>query len=126
MPVKTRCVFEPIGEGDGRRILITRYYPRGVKKEHFDEWAYILSPSPGLLFSYKDGKVDWETFKDKFIGELKADINSVEAIRVLHEISESEDITLLCFEKSGNPCHRHLVRDIVERPELLESPIATR
>jgi uncharacterized protein YeaO (DUF488 family) len=120
LPVKTKSIFAPIEDDDGRRILITRYYPRGVKKEQFDDWGYALSPTPDLLFSYKDGKVSWDAFKEKFIIQLRDDIASQEAIRTLHELSENEEITLLCFEKSGNPCHRHLVRDIVENPKLLD------
>jgi uncharacterized protein YeaO (DUF488 family) len=97
-----------------------------VKKEHFDEWIYALSPSPDLLFSYKDGKVGWDTFKERFIAQLRSDLGCLEAIRTLHDLSENEEITLLCFEKSGSPCHRHLVRDIIENPELLERPILVR
>jgi uncharacterized protein YeaO (DUF488 family) len=32
MPIQTRRWNDPAEEGDGTRILITRYRPRGVKK----------------------------------------------------------------------------------------------
>lgn len=126
MGVKTKSIFEPAERDDGYRILITRYYPRGVSKGHIDEWTTTLAPNPELLFAFKDGKIDWETFKREFIAQLKADEGCQEAILTLNELSKSEDITLLCFEKSGNPCHRHLVRALVEDPHLLSKAELTR
>ena len=32
-----------------------------------------------------------------------------------------QNITLLCYEKDGCPCHRHMVRDLIEDPRLLQS-----
>jgi len=101
------------------RLLITRYYPRGIKKGHFDDWVRVLSPSPALLLSYKDGKIDWETFKQKFLDELSNNIDSIEVINILHDEMRTDAITLLCFEKSGKHCHRHFVRDIIENPKKL-------
>ena len=126
MGIKTKSIFDPAEKGDGRRILITRYYPRGVPKENFDEWTTTLSPNPELLFAFKDGKIDWETFRREFVAQLREDEGCQEAILTLHELSETEDITLLCFEKSGHPCHRHLVRALVEDPRLLSQRILAR
>ena len=53
MAVKTKSIYEPAEAGDGVRVLITRYYPRGVKKDSFDRWVKALSPSRELLSSYR-------------------------------------------------------------------------
>lgn len=119
MAVRTKSIFQPTEGEDGYRILITRFYPRGVRKEKFDEWVYVLSPAPELLFAYKQGKIKWDTFAHEFLNQLRDEAECLEAIQTLHDLSKNEDITLLCFEKDGNPCHRHLVRDIIENPELL-------
>jgi uncharacterized protein YeaO (DUF488 family) len=97
-----------------------------VKKEHFDEWVYALSPSPKLLFSYKNGEKTWDEFMRAFIEEIRQNDNSVEAIQALNDASKGENITLLCYEKSGKPCHRHLVRDIVAAPVLLSSGLEAK
>jgi uncharacterized protein YeaO (DUF488 family) len=117
--VRTKSIFEPIEEDDGYRVLITRFYPRGVQKTHFDQWVMSLSPQPDLLFGYKDGKINWDSFKHLFISQLKSDIESLEAIHALYDWSRTHDVTLLCFEKSGKPCHRHIVRDVIDNPTLL-------
>ena len=119
MGVRTMSIFQPAGEEDGYRILITRFYPRGVSSKNFDEWTTTLSPKPELLFAYKQGRIDWDTFAHEFLNQLRENAECLEAIQTLHELSKNEDITLLCFEKDGNPCHRHLVRDVIEKPELL-------
>ena len=119
MSVKTKQVYQKAIPEDGIRFLITRYYPRGVKNDHFDQWLRELSPSPKLLFDYKDGKIDWETFKNRFLVELASNIDSIEIINILHDEIKSDTITLLCFEKDTKPCHRHIVRDVIENPNKL-------
>jgi len=48
--IKTKRWNDPVEPGDGRRLLITRYRPRGVKKgeEPWDEWRKELAPSKEL------------------------------------------------------------------------------
>lgn len=121
MTIKTKSIFRPAEEEDGLRILITRFYPRGVKKEHFDLWIRELSPSVSLLSSYKKGECNWQEFKINFLSELRDNIDSLEAVHALNDYSSSQDITLLCYEKQNQPCHRHLVRDILQWPELLRA-----
>lgn len=119
MTIRTKSVFQGVDKEDGYRVLISRFYPRGVRRENFDEWVSSLSPKPELLFKYKHGAIDWDSFKRSFMLQLKNDIDGLEAVFALHDLSKMHDITLLCFEKSGVPCHRHLVRDVVENPSLL-------
>jgi uncharacterized protein YeaO (DUF488 family) len=121
MTIKSKSLFQPVEDEDGIRILITRFYPRGILKTHFDAWASALSPSPGLLFSFKEGKKSWDGFKRSFLAELKKNIDSLEAVQALNELSQKRDVTVLCYERDGIPCHRHLVRDIIETPQLLIS-----
>jgi uncharacterized protein YeaO (DUF488 family) len=116
MVVRTKSIFQPREEAeDGLRVLITRYYPRGVKKEHFDEWVKDLSPSRELLFKYNEGKLDWSEFEASFLSEIRNNNDSLNAIDALRKASRSIDITLLCYEKDGQPCHRYLVKDLIEK-----------
>ena len=127
MGVKTKSIFKPAEEDDGIRILITRYYPRGIKTDHFDYWIQALSPSPTLLQRYKQGRYDWEAFKSSFLWELWNNIDSLETIYALNSLLRSlVNITLLCYEKEGNPCHRHLVRELIETPKNLESYLMSK
>jgi uncharacterized protein YeaO (DUF488 family) len=119
LPVKTKSIYDPPEHDDGVRVLITRYYPRGVRKDRFDRRIIALSPSRDLLWSYRDGEIDWDQFSKSFLSELRANPQSLEAIRSLHELSRVNDVTLLCYERSGVPCHRYLVSDLVAAPDLV-------
>lgn len=119
MTIKTKSIFQPAEEEDGLRILITRFYPRGVKKDHFDLWLRELSPSADLLMNYKEGRIAWDDFITVLKKELYHNTDSWETINVLNNDSKNVNITLLCYERSHTRCHRHIVRDIIEDPERL-------
>jgi len=118
--VMTKSIFEPKETADGYRILITRFYPRGVQRAHFDEWIRALSPHPDLLFACKQGKIAWDSFRNLLISQLKNDPEALDAILFLHDWSRTHDVTLLCYEKAGKPCHRHIIQDVINNPRLLE------
>jgi uncharacterized protein YeaO (DUF488 family) len=125
MTIKTKCIYEPREESDGRRVLITRYYPRGVKKDRFDDWVRPLSPTRELLAAYRKGAIGWDEFATAFVREMRGSDESREAIRALHEAGSSgayngQVVTLLCFERAHLPCHRHIVREVVDDPSVLE------
>ena len=121
MTITTKSIFQPAEEKDGLRVLITRYYPRGVKKTHFHYWVQALAPSRELLFQYKEGKVTWSEFEQNFLSEIRDNNDSLDAIYALNDFARNQRVTLLCYEKAGNPCHRHLVRDVVADPNLLSA-----
>lgn len=60
--LKTKSIYDPKEYGDGTRILISRFYPRGIKKEHFQNWQKDLSPSPILIRKYKNNEITWSQF----------------------------------------------------------------
>ncbi len=80
--LKIKRVYEPPSRDDGKRILIDRLWPRGLKKEnaHIDEWVKDVAPSTGLRqwFNHDPGK--WGEFKKRFFAELDAERESVESI----------------------------------------------
>lgn len=119
--IKTKSIYKPIEEDDGLRVLITRFYPRGVKREKYDIWVRELAPSAELLKRYKNTEINWNDFKITLLSELSDSIDSIEAIHALRTRNNMENITLLCYEKDGCPCHRHMIRDLIEEPILLES-----
>lgn len=124
--IRTKSIYGPIGEEDGLRVLITRFYPRGVKREKYDIWIRSLAPSPTLLRQYKNSEITWNGFKTMLLSELRDNIDSVEAIYALQTESVREDITLLCHEQDSRPCHRHMVRDLIEDPRLLDAKLVPK
>ena len=43
--LKTKSIYKPKEQGDGKRILVSRLHPRGIKKSQYDTWLKELSPS---------------------------------------------------------------------------------
>ena len=89
------------GIDPGRRLVsIARKTPPGVDVEPFPP----LFPSPTLLSSYKNGKVDIEEYERIYREETLAKLNPKQIKRDL------SGAVLLCYEKAGDFCHRNIVR----------------
>lgn len=117
--IKTKSIYKPKDNLDGLRVLITRFYPRGVKKLILIFWVRELAPSQKLLDEYKTNKKTWSQFVKSFKTELQENEESLIAINNLKNKTKSENVTLLCFEKDGTVCHRHLLKKIIQNLKYL-------
>jgi len=117
--LKTKSIYKPKERGNGKRILVSRLHPRGVRKSQYDLWLKELSPSLDLIHEYKNEKITWKKFFSKYKKELQENLMAVEIMQELYKKSKASNITLLCFEPDGVPCHRHLLREIIKKPKLL-------
>lgn len=89
------------------------------KKEHFDRWHKELSPSRELLKKYKNNKIDFQTFERLFLEEIEKS-NAIDICKeIVNKSMEGKNITLLCYEKDEEICHRKFVKNICEQ-ELLK------
>ena len=122
--IKTKSIYKPKEPGDGTRILVTRFYPRGVKETNFDRWIKDLAPSAELLGKYKGNSVTWKQFVARFKRELRDGGAGLQAIESLRSEAADLDITLLCYEPEGASCHRHLLREMIADPSLLTADFA--
>src|SRR5450631_1497666 len=60
-------------EGDGLRILATRFRGRGLPASRYDVWMPSLGPSERLLKSVQDRKISWAQFSKQYRNELFLD-----------------------------------------------------
>lgn len=113
--IRTKSIYDPIDKTrDGKRILITRHHPRGVKKDRYDEWIRDLAPSALLLKQYKTGLCTWTSFEVGFWVEIARNETVRSICWQLYADLQSHPITLLCYEKEDMPCHRHLIKFMIE------------
>lgn len=135
MPIRTRRWNDPAEEGDGFRLLVTRYRPRGVAKadETWDASQLELGPSKTLhAAAYgKHGitEIPWETYRVSYLREMRG----AEQVRLIGElakrVAEAETITLLCSAACVRAarCHRSLLKELIERQaERIKPPIRER
>ena len=108
----TKSVYDPPAAADGYRVLATRYWPRGVPRAAADEYVRALAPSEALLRSFKDGRIDWWTFRKRYLEEMKAPEPQAE-VRRLAALTATRPVTLMCVCKEEARCHRSLLRELV-------------
>lgn len=72
--LKMKRIYEEVEPSDGRRILVDRLWPRGMKKERakLDVWAKEITPSPELRKLYHTGGIPFEGFAADYLDELEA------------------------------------------------------
>ena len=80
--IKTKRVYNEPSSGDGKRILIDRLWPRGLKKEdaRIDEWIKEIAPSNELRKWFNHDPNKWGEFKKRFFTELLGKQEMVEGI----------------------------------------------
>ncbi len=112
MALKTRSIYDkPDGE-EGYRVLVMRYWPRGVRRNAVDVWEKELGTQPDLIKAWKAGEVPWTEFARRY----RASVTDQKAkIAELAERSKRETVTLLCTCREENRCHRILLKQLIER-----------
>ncbi len=110
--VRAKRIYEAPSPDDGYRVLATRYWPRGIKRESVDEYVSALAPSRGLLQSYRTGDITWKGFRERYLDEMQGEEQRTEIHR-LAKLARSQRITLLCICSELKKCHRWLLQDLV-------------
>jgi len=112
--IKTKSVYDAVEKSDGERILITRYWPRGVSRQKKEIIKYMrdLTPSEELLRAWNAKEISWEEYERRYKEEMAG---QAEGIEKLAEKASRGTITLMCVEKEQDPhCHRHLLKRMIE------------
>ncbi len=92
-------VYEERGPDDGRRIIVDRLWPRGLRKDdaRFDEWYRDAAPSTELRKWYGHEPARFEEFCRRYEHELAT--QSAAALAHLREQADQGPITLLTATK---------------------------
>lgn len=75
--------------------------------------GHVLSPSWKLLNDYKDGRIDWNRYTLRFKAEMAA-AECREEMKRIWDLSQKKDVFLVCYEKDGENCHRHILIDLIK------------
>jgi uncharacterized protein YeaO (DUF488 family) len=92
--IRIKRTYEPSARGDGRRILVERLWPRGMKKEALDAdaWLKDVAPSTTLRKWFGHRVERWEEFQRRYRQELSA---NRDAWSSLLDASKRGTVTLL-------------------------------
>ncbi|MGD0743590.1 MAG: DUF488 domain-containing protein [Verrucomicrobiota bacterium] len=92
--IQTKRVYEPVARSDGRRFLVERLWPRGIKKEALSltGWCKEAAPSHALRTWFNHDPAKWPEFQRCYRAELD---RKPEAWRPLLEAASRGNLTLL-------------------------------
>jgi uncharacterized protein YeaO (DUF488 family) len=109
---------------DGKRILVERLWPRGLKKENakIEEWIKDVAPSTELRKWYSHDPSKWQKFKEKYWKELETKEALVSKLAIE---SRRGNITFVFGSKEEKLNNAAALKEYIEKcflTEKLSSP----
>jgi uncharacterized protein YeaO (DUF488 family) len=111
--VVVKRIYEPASRTDGKRILVDRLWPRGIKKDEaeIDEWLKDIAPSNELRKSFGHDPEKWLIFKVRYKQELKERAGIVDELR--HEAKKGK-VTLLFSAKDSEHNNAVVLKEVID------------
>lgn len=102
---------------DITKIIIMRWVPKYIDISKYNlEHDPRLAPSDLLLSQYKEKKISFKTFEERFRQEMELRPDYIEAYNELKgRLDNGEDICIICCEKDPLECHRTFIRHDAEK-----------
>jgi uncharacterized protein YeaO (DUF488 family) len=101
--------------GEGPRVLIMRYWPRGIRRGRIDLWLKDAAPSAALLKAYVHQGLEWEEFERRYRLEIICERPEVlDELRALER--QRGHLTLVCHERipPSEHCHRLTLKAMLD------------
>ena len=112
--IKLKRVYESMGNRDGKKFLVERLWPRGVKKTALANavWLKDVAPSTELRKWFAHDPKRWEEFQRRYRVELKAHQAVLESIL---EAARRGTVTLLYSSHDTEHNNAVVLRDYLQR-----------
>jgi uncharacterized protein YeaO (DUF488 family) len=83
MKLQLKRAYEPAAPEDGKRFLVDRLWPRGVKKEALvlTDWLKDVAPSDALRRWFGHDLERWTEFRRRYRAELKSHQSVLQPLR---------------------------------------------
>jgi uncharacterized protein YeaO (DUF488 family) len=111
--VNTKRVYEEPRKSDGKRILVDRLWPRGLRKAEakVDLWLKEIAPSTALRKWFNHEPSKWEEFKKRYSIELEKNNEQVSLLE--REVSAGR-VTLVYGAKDQEHNGAVVLREFLE------------
>jgi len=112
--IRLKRIYDPFSREDGKRVLVDRLWPRGLRKEnaHIDEWIKDIAPSDALRKWFSHDPSRWEEFKKRYNDELKG---KKELLKELLADSRKGTVTLLFAAKDIERNNAVLIKEVLAK-----------
>lgn len=88
------------------KTIIPVSISKGIPAWYLGQSYNILAPRWNTVDKYRKGG-SWEEYIKEYYDTI---LNKLDPTRVMNDLKEiGNDVVLLCYEKSRDNCHRHLV-----------------
>jgi uncharacterized protein YeaO (DUF488 family) len=110
----------PRAPEEGTRIGTVRRPPRGVPKsdfarrDYYDVWMPMLSPSPALVAEALAARTeaDWARFVRRYRTEMK-EPDAARLLDLLAALSAGANFSVGCYCENEGRCHRSVLRQLL-------------
>ena len=115
MIVKTKRVYDAPSPDDGRRVLVDRIWPRGMRKDRLkiDAWLRDLAPSTELRQWFAHDPKRWAEFSQRFKTELQAPEQQARLDELIASAPQGT-LTLVYGARDAEHNQAVVLRDILE------------
>lgn len=92
--IRLKRVYDKAGPEDGKRVLVERLWPRGIKKSaiHLDAWLKEVGPSNALRKWFGHDPEKWNEFRKRYFHELE---KNPEAWKEIQSAARNGEVTLV-------------------------------
>ena len=114
MPILLKRAYEKTTAEDGKRILVERLWPRGLKKKDakIDEWLKEVAPTSELRKWYSHDPAKWAEFKKRYWEELDEKKGIVER---LAKESKGRKVTFVFGSREEKMNNAAALKEYIER-----------
>jgi uncharacterized protein YeaO (DUF488 family) len=134
--IRAKRVYEVPADTDGRRILVERLWPRGIRNEdlHADAWLADVAPSTALRKWFGHRPELWEEFRRRYRRELNANRDAwspildasrqgtVTLLYSAHDTDHNSAVVLLEFLGEQGQMHGPVSRQTARRSSSPRQP----
>jgi uncharacterized protein YeaO (DUF488 family) len=116
--ISYRRIYDEPCSTDGRRILVDRIWPRGVRKQdaRLDEWMREIAPSTELRRWYGHDRERYAEFRRRYLAELRDPVRR-EAVERLRESALRDRMTLLTASHDLEHSQAAVLAQLLSRAE---------
>lgn len=116
MPISLKRAYDAPSDDDGRRILVDRLWPRGLRREsaRIDDWLKDIAPSHDLRKWFSHDPKKWKEFQRRYCAELDSE-PGVKTLWQIAEVASAERVTLLYAAKDEQHNNAVVLKLVIEK-----------
>lgn len=111
--IRLKRAYEPASRQDGRRFLVERLWPRGVRRAslQLDLWLKDVAPSTELRRWFSHDPMKWDEFQRRYRAELE---RHPEVCNPILEVARRGSVTLVYSSHDSEHNNAIVLRDYLE------------